>query len=98
MRIITAGGSYSDIDVYGGIIAYAELIKKQGLVAQAVTTAQLNDSIPPIVREWAVDLAQEYTPKPDDTYTLIDISEPEYFEKFVDLNRIDENYRPPPRF
>jgi hypothetical protein len=27
VRIITAGGNYPDIDVYGGIIAYAELMK-----------------------------------------------------------------------
>lgn len=90
MRIITAGYTYSDIDVYGGIIAYAELLQKQGIPAQAVTTATLNDSISPIVRDWEVSLARKYTPQPDDSYTLIDISEPKYFEKFVDLDRIDE--------
>jgi Exopolyphosphatase-related proteins len=90
MRIITAGSSYSDIDVYGGITAYAELLRKQGFEAQAVTTAKLNDSIPPLVRTWKVDLAHEYSPQPSDTYTLIDISEPKYFEKFVDLDRVDE--------
>lgn len=90
MRIITAGATYSDIDVYGGITAYAELLQKQGIAAQAVTTAQLNDSIPPLVRAWKVDLKQTYTPNSDDTYTLIDVSEPEYFEKFVNLERIDE--------
>lgn len=90
MRIITAGPNYSDIDVYGGITAYAELLQKQGIQAQAVTTAALNDSIPPLVRSWQVSLAREYKPSPDDTYTLIDVSEPEYFETFVDLDRIDE--------
>lgn len=90
MRIITAGPKYSDIDVYGGITAYAELLRKQGFEAQAVTTAKLNDSISPLVRAWKVDLAREYTPQPEDTYTLIDVSEPGYFEKFVDMERIDE--------
>lgn len=90
MRIITAGSNYSDIDVYGGIIAYAELLQAQGVAAQAVTTAVLNDSIPPIVRSWPVPLKREYTPNGDDSYTLIDVSEPKYFEKFVDLERIDE--------
>jgi inorganic pyrophosphatase/exopolyphosphatase len=90
MRIITSGPKYSDIDVYGGITAYAELLQKQGIKAQAVTTAALNDSIPPIVRAWKISLAREYTPSPDDTYTLIDVSEPGYFEKFVDMDRIDE--------
>jgi len=90
MKIITAGPKYSDIDVYGGITAYAELLRKQGFEAQAVTTAKLNDSISPIIRVWKVDLAREYTPQPNDTYTLIDVSEPGYFEKFVDLDRVDE--------
>jgi inorganic pyrophosphatase/exopolyphosphatase len=90
MRIITAGASYFDIDVYGGVTAYAELLRKQGIDAQAVTTAVLNDSISPLVRAWKVSLAREYVPQPDDTYTLIDISEAKYFEKFVDVDRIDE--------
>src|SRR5687767_2635421 len=90
MKIITAGSTYSDIDVYGGIIAYAELLQKQGFKAQAVTTAKLNDSVPPLVRKWKVDLLQKYAPNAEDSYTLIDISEPQYFEKFVDLSRIEE--------
>jgi nanoRNase/pAp phosphatase (c-di-AMP/oligoRNAs hydrolase) len=90
MRIITAGPKYSDIDVYGGITAYAELLRNQGIEAQAVTTATLNDSIPPLVRVWKVNLAREYKPAPGDTFTLIDVSEPGYFEKFVDLERVDE--------
>ncbi len=90
MRIITAGGSYADIDVYGGITAYAELLQKQGVEARAVTTATLNDSIPPIVRSWNVSLDRAYTPNPSDSYTLVDISEPKYFEDFVDSKHIDE--------
>ena len=90
MRIITAGASYTDIDVYGGITAYAELLQKQGQEALAVTTAPLNESIPPIVRQWKVELATEHMPNPEDTYTLIDVSEPDFFEKFVVLERIDE--------
>ena len=90
MRIITAGWRYSDIDVYGGIVAYAELLQKQGIEARAVTTAPLNDSVPPLVRGWEVSLVRTYTPNPADTFTLIDVSEPEYFEKFVDIDRVDE--------
>jgi len=89
MRIITAGAGYTDIDAYGGIIAYAELLRRQGQEALAVTTAPLNESIPPIVREWPVELATEYAPKPDDTYTLIDVSEPDFFEGFVDIGRVE---------
>jgi inorganic pyrophosphatase/exopolyphosphatase len=90
VKIITSGSRYLDIDAYAGIIAYAELLQQLGLEAEAVSTATLNQSIPAVVREWGAPLTTDYTPSPLDTYTLIDISEPEYFEEFVDLDRIDE--------
>ena len=90
MKIITSGGRYLDIDAYAGCIAYAELLQQQGTDVQAVSLATLNESIPAIVRGWNAPLVTEYTPSPNDTYTLIDVSEPEYFESFVDANRIDE--------
>lgn len=96
MKIITSGGNYLDIDAYAGIIAYAELLNRLGLQAQAVSTATLNESIPPTVREWNAPLQTTYTPSSTDTYTLVDISEPEFFESFVDQTRIDEviDHRP----
>lgn len=89
MKIITAGSRYLDIDAYAGIVAYAELLQKQGIPAKAVSTAQLNESVPKTVRSWSVELSTKYTPSPEDTFTLIDISTPDYFDTFVDLNRID---------
>lgn len=89
MKIITAGSAYLDIDAYAGIIAYAELLQKQGVLAQAVSTAAPNESVTKSVRSWPVSLKTEYVAQPDDTFTLIDISTPEYFDTFVDLERID---------
>lgn len=89
MKIITAGSRYLDIDAYAGIIAYAELLQKQGLSAKAVSTAQPNESVPKTVRSWSVELSTEYTPSPEDTFTLIDISTPDHFDTFVDHERID---------
>jgi nanoRNase/pAp phosphatase (c-di-AMP/oligoRNAs hydrolase) len=96
MRIITSGGKYLDIDAYAGIVAYAELLQQISVPAVAVSTATLNESVPPLVREWVTPLETEYAADPSDTYTLIDISEPEFFESFVDLERIDEviDHRP----
>lgn len=79
-----------DIDAYAGVIAYAELLQRRGLGAQAVSTAPLNASITKTVRVWPVNLSRTYTPHSSDTYTLIDTSEPEFFEKFVVLDRVDE--------
>lgn len=90
MRIITSGAHYIDIDAYAGCVAYAELLQKLGQAAQAVGEATLNQSVPPILREWQTDFKTTYTPSSDDTFTLIDVSESEYFESFVDQTRIDE--------
>lgn len=89
MKIVTAGSRYLDIDAYAGIIAYAELLQKQGIPAKAVSTAEPNESVPKTVRSWPVELSTEYTPSPEDTFTLIDISTPDYFDTFVDHERID---------
>jgi len=90
MKIVTAGARYADIDAYAGCAAYAELLQKQGHEAKAVIEAVPNQSIPAIVREWQTDIATTYTPADGDTFILIDVSEPEYFEPFVNHDRIDE--------
>ena len=90
MRIITTGNAHLDIDAYGGIVAYAELLNLQGHAAQAVSTAQQNESIPPSLRKWKVAFSNAYAASPEDTFTLIDISEPQYIDNFVELERVDE--------
>ena len=83
MRIVTSGAPYLDIDAYGGCIAYAELLQAQGFEAQAASSAPLNDSISRTVRSWEAPLMRDYIPSPQDTFTLIDISDPEYFDGIV---------------
>lgn len=90
MRIVTAGYRYLDIDAYAGCIAYAELLNLKGIAAKAATSAPLNESITKTVRSWYVPLDTGYTNTPGDTFTLIDISEAEYFDTFVDVDRVDE--------
>lgn len=90
MHIITSGSKYIDIDAYAGAIAYAELLQLQGQQAKAISTAAWNESISKTVRSWQATLDTTYKPAEDDTFTLIDVSEPEYFDQIVDLNRIDE--------
>lgn len=96
MRIVTAGFTYTDIDAYAGIIAYAELLRAQGVDAQAASTAPTNESVSKTILSWRPEIQTIYTPSDADTYTLIDISDPEWFEKFVDIKRIDEviDHRP----
>lgn len=90
MRIITVGPAFIDIDAYACCVAYAELLNLQGTDARAVSTAPMNESITRTVRSWNAPLQTDYTPNPEDTYTVVDNSDPAYFEKFVDPARIDE--------
>ncbi len=89
MHIVTAGPKYLDIDAYGGIVAYGELLRAQGLQARSVSTAPLNGTVTKTIRNWSVALDRTYTPDTTDTYTLIDVSDPAYFEPFVDKDRVE---------
>lgn len=62
-----------------------------GHEAAAVSTAKILDaSVPDVVKSWHAPLVTVYEPNPDDTYILVDVSDPDYFEKFVNINKIDE--------
>lgn len=90
MRVVTSGSAYVDIDAYAGSVSYAELLQVQGDKAVAVSTAPLNESISETVRSWQAPLKTEFSSSGDDTFTLIDVSDPDYFDKIVDPNRVDE--------
>lgn len=90
MKVVTSGTAYLDIDAYGGCIAYAELLNMLGTEAIAATTAPLNESITRTIRSWHAPLETAYTPNDSDTYILIDISYPDYFDTFVAMDRVEE--------
>lgn len=89
MHIVTSGSAYIDIDAFAGCVAYAELLQAQGVEAKAVSNAPWNESISKTVHSWQAPMITNYVPSDQDTFTLIDISNPAYFEKFVDTSRID---------
>jgi inorganic pyrophosphatase len=90
MKIVTSGLSFMDIDAYAGCIAYAELLNLQGKEAVAFSSANLNESIPTFLRKLNVSFYSDYGVKGDDTFILVDVSEPEFIEKIVDINRVEE--------
>ncbi len=88
--VVTSGYHYLDIDAYGGCVAYAELLNLLGDQAVAATTAPLNESITTTIRSWKSGLHTDYTSKPSDQFVLIDISDPNFFDTFVDQARVVE--------
>ena len=91
MKIVTSGAPYIDIDAYAGCVAFAELLCIEGHDATAISTAPQNESITRTIRSWEAPIADTYSPQGvDDTFILVDISDPNFFERFVALDRVEE--------
>lgn len=90
MKVVTAGLRFLDIDAYAGCVAYAELLNLQGAEAIAFSSAVVNESVTRTIKSWDAPLSADYVVKPDDTFVLIDVSEPEFLEKQVVIDRVEE--------
>jgi inorganic pyrophosphatase len=88
-HVVTSGRFFLDIDAYGGIVGYAELLRLQGKHAIAASTAPFNASIPAPIRRWEVAFTAGYHSAPSDRFTVIDLSEPTAFETFVATDRLE---------
>lgn len=90
MIVVTAGSMYLDIDAYAGIVAYAELLRLQGKKAVAASTAPFNSSVTPMLKGMDTGLVRDYTPAKQDSYIIVDLSEPNHFDTFVSFDRVIE--------
>ena len=89
ITIVTSGNSYIDIDAYAGCIEYAHLLNLLGVSAKAVSTAKLNQSIPPSLLNLNTKL-DLYVCNGNENFILIDISNKKYFDEIVKDDRIVE--------
>lgn len=87
MIVVTSGSKYMDIDAYACSIAYAQLLNLLGINAKAVSTANLNNSITKSLRNLNTKL-DNYQIKEDDKYVVVDVSNPDFFDKFVKQENI----------
>ena len=90
MKVVTSGLTFLDIDAYAGCVAYTELLNLQGVQAIAFSSASINESVTETIRSWNAPLSQDYIPVPNDTFVLIDVSEPEFIDKVVDITKVEE--------
>lgn len=90
MKIVTSGLVFLDIDAYAGCVAYAELLRLQGQDAVAFSSATMNQSISRTIRSWKAPFTTTYKDNSNNTFIIVDVSEPEYLERHVDMNRIEE--------
>lgn len=89
MIVITSGKKYLDIDGYASSIAYRELLKMQSLEAKFVSNAILNYSITKslLALSFSVD---KYEVNEKDNFIIIDLSNKDFFESFIEENKIIE--------
>jgi inorganic pyrophosphatase/exopolyphosphatase len=93
-KYIVAGGSaYADIDVLACIAAYTQLLNLKGYHAQGIITGPWNQTISHSVRKWPTEIAQKFLPlKEPYNFILVDISDPKFVEKFVEIEKVIEVY------
>ncbi len=89
MKIVTGGAPFIDIDAYGCIVAYAELLNKQGISAQAFSSSVYNESITKTVQAWNL-LPQSISVGPEDTFIVLDASNPESIDREAPLEKIEQ--------
>jgi len=87
--IITSVKTYIDIDAYAGIIAYRHLLSSLGKVVIGVSTAVINESISPIIKDIELSL-DNFDEKGNQKFIVLDVSNPEMFDKIVDNKNIIE--------
>lgn len=90
MIIVTAGNKYIDIDAYASGIAYAKLLNSLEKDAIFVSTATINSSVCDLIRDLGFKIVTEYKPKKSDKFIIVDLSNPEFFDKIVNDNNIIE--------
>ena len=87
--VVTSGCKYIDIDAYASIIAYRELLKRQGVNATASTLSTLNQSIPPFIL-WLKHRLDSADTLKDAKYIVLDTSNPDFFDERVTNDNLIE--------
>lgn len=90
--IVTAGNRSVDIDVFACIIAYAELLKIRGIDVIPIVEGNFTMSVPTSVLGWGANYEKSYKAGKEDSFVLVDISDPEYLASFVNIDKVIEVY------
>lgn len=88
--VVTAGSTYLDIDAYACCVAMAELLELSGKNAVAFSRASCNYSVcSSLVEEGQIKKEIPFIGnKQDIKYVIVDVSDPEFLKKSVELNDV----------
>lgn len=92
MKTIVAGGSaYADIDVLACVAAYTQLLRLTNREADGIISAPWNQTIPQSIKLWPIQIENALTiPVEQCRFVLVDVSDPNFMEKFVTLESVIE--------
>lgn len=90
--IVTTGYGFTDIDGFACVIAYTDLLRKEGNGAIAYFPSPTNHSVPEYVTKWNLDYSTTYSPQPGDNFVIMDVSDPSHFPREVNMSCIIELY------
>lgn len=89
--LVMGGRAYADIDVLACTSAYKQLLTIQGYKSHALITGPWNQTIPSSIRAWDLDVEREFPYEGQDcSFVLVDFSNPEYVDSFVNLDKVSE--------
>lgn len=89
MTIVTSGSKYMDIDAFACCFAYQKLLECFGENSIVLSSAPVNQSVIPELQFTDFNLSPNYSIQTNDYFAVMDVSNPDYFEKFVVLDRIN---------
>jgi len=95
-KIITSGYKFIDIDAFACIFAYKEFLDAQGEDSDIAITAQYNSSITKRYRD--LNMGAVFPDVKEKSFVIMDVSDPDYFERFVDLNAVSNIFDHHPGF
>lgn len=91
--VITSGSAYVDIDALACSLSLSFLYGREGVESRVVHTGILNNTIPDSYKERVKGLyLNEYEPEGEPRFVVVDVSDPDYIESFVDSENIEGIY------
>ncbi|MEZ4194865.1 MAG: hypothetical protein R3B53_00480 [Candidatus Paceibacterota bacterium] len=90
--VVTAGAKNADIDVLGCVVAYAELLRLEGVESVPVVPGKFTMSVTPSILSLGFIYENDYQSDGEENFVLVDISDYEHFPDFVDLGNVTEVY------
>jgi len=84
---VTSGYKYTDIDALACSIAYSKLLNLQG-VRSGAYLSKLNYSVSKSILSWDFSYLPIKSISPTQEVIMVDISDPNYFPKNVDINKV----------